>query len=365
MKHLSDIIARFRHRRIVVIGDLIADRFIYGEIARVSREAPVLILRHERTETIPGGAANCAHNLARLGAQHVALVGIVGTDEAGKALIATLTDAGIDTRGVVRSASFTTTTKMRVLAGGAHSTRQQVIRVDYEHDAQLASGKMTDSKGVNSLAANENDMYDIAYQSELVSSAQHAFALSPPPDACIISDYNYGVASDEIISLVRAAADTKNFPVIVDSRYRLHKFSGFTSATPNEAEVEELTNRRFTAAHELASAGEALRRRLNLKSMLITRGKDGMMLLEKDAAVDGNAPLTIPAVGAREAVDVTGAGDTVIAAFTLALSSGASAGEATHIANHAGGLVVMKRGTATITAQELTDSITDTPKQFR
>ncbi|MCP9495387.1 MAG: bifunctional ADP-heptose synthase [Pyrinomonadaceae bacterium MAG19_C2-C3] len=340
---LTNIVNAFAGKRVVVIGDLIADRFIYGEISRVSREAPVLILKHERTETVPGGAANCACNLAALGA-HVSIFGVVGTDEAGASLLAKLDAANIDTGGVVWASDFTTTTKMRVLAGSAHSTKQQMIRVDYE-DAHLS-----------------NSNHDSPHNSQIVRALErikpdssHDSSHNPPHNvaALIISDYNYGVANEAVISAARDIKRLYGTIAVVDSRYRLNDFTGFTAATPNEAEVEELCGNRFDNEADLANAGADLRRRLACDSLLITRGSHGMMLFENDDALT-----RIAAVGGREAVDVTGAGDTVIAAFTLALAAEASPRDAAHIANHAGGLVVMKRGTATVALSELLDALT-------
>ncbi|HEY0079443.1 MAG TPA: PfkB family carbohydrate kinase [Pyrinomonadaceae bacterium] len=327
-ERLAALLRSFPERRVVVVGDLVADQFLYGEISRVSREAPVLILRHERTETVPGGAANCAVNLASLGAR-AAIVGVVGEDEAGRALLEKLQEAGVDCTGVVRTPHMRTTTKVRVLAGQAHSTRQQVIRVDYE-DAPTPR-----------LVAGSDLKRRLP---EILSAA----------DALIISDYNYGVADEEMTGLLRDAMTAQQKLVLVDSRFRLMQFPGFTSATPNEDEVEQLVGRRLADRATLEQAAHELRERLGYRALLVTRGSRGMMLVEADAA----EPLHIEAVGAREAVDVTGAGDTVIAAYTLALASGASAPDAAHLANHAGGIVVMKRGTAAVTRQELHASLT-------
>ncbi|HEX8473911.1 MAG TPA: PfkB family carbohydrate kinase [Pyrinomonadaceae bacterium] len=320
-ERLTAALRRFPTRRVVVVGDLVADQFLYGEISRVSREAPVLILRHERTETVPGGAANCAANLAALGAQ-TAIVGCVGEDEAGHALVGKLQEAGVDCSDVARVPGIRTTTKVRILAGHAHSTRQQVIRVDYE-DAPLADA-----------AARAH----IRSQVEMLEAA----------DAVIVSDYNYGVVCVETARALRRLMRERNKLVMVDSRFRLTEFSGFTSATPNEDEVEQLVGRRLTDNASLEAAARELRERLDYRALLVTRGSRGMLLLE-----EGAEPRYIEAVGAREAVDVTGAGDTVIAAYTLALASGATYSDAAHLANHAGGLVVMKRGTASVSAPEL------------
>lgn len=326
-ERLRSIVSRFGERRIVVVGDALADRFLYGEISRVSREAPVLILRHERTETIPGGAANCAVNLAALGAR-VALVGIVGEDEAGIALLDRLNESGVETGSVIKSTVAQTTTKVRILAGQLHSPRQQVIRVDYEGEP------LSDESVRRDLRA-------------------HLCAKADACDAVIISDYNYGVADAVMAEAVREAIAGRDIPVLVDSRFRLSEFQGFTSATPNEDEVEQLLGISHSSdTHGLEAAGAELRARLGYQALLITRGSHGMMLFE-----EGAPPLHIEAVGALEPVDGTGAGDTVIAAYTLALACGATFAEAAHLANHAGGLVVMKRGTASINQQELVSSV--------
>ena len=325
-ERLVGIIRRFPRNRILVVGDVIADRFVYGAISRVSREAPVLILRHEQTETVPGGAANCAVNLAALGAT-ACLVSAAGKDEAGQASLKRLEAAGVDCVGLYLSDQLQTPTKVRVLAGQLHSTRQQVIRIDYE------SAPLTDH----------------VVRESVVKQVGEQAALS---DAVIISDYNYGVVGDETAAAIRKATQQKATPVFVDSRFRLSSFSGFSSATPNEEEIEHLLGRVHPDTSTLAAAAESLREQLGFRALLVTRGSHGMMLLER-----GAPPLNIDAVSANEAVDVTGAGDTVIATYVLALASGASFPDAARLANHAGGLVVMKRGTASITSQELEDSV--------
>ena len=325
-ERLTAVVRLFPQRKVVVVGDLVADQFLFGQIARVSREAPVLILRYERTETTPGGAANCAVNLAAL-AGRASLSGFVGDDEAGRALVDKLCGEGVECKGVVTVPGRRTTTKVRILAGQVHSPRQQVIRIDYESEAAIESSL--------------REQLRARLREELESA-----------DAVIISDYNYGVADAETIGVVREAALNRAIPVLVDSRFDLARFPGFTSATPNEDEVEQLLERKLTDAAEVTAAGLELRERLNYQALLVTRGSHGMLLVEA-----GTEPLHIPAVGAREAVDVTGAGDTVIATYTLALASGASFADAAHLANHAGGLVVMKRGTASINRQELLSSV--------
>lgn len=326
-ERLLNIVRRFSERRLLIVGDSIADKFLYGAISRVSREAPVFILRHESTETVPGGAANCALNLAALGA-NVSLVSVAGNDEAGNALREKLSAAGVNVDGLVLSEKIQTTTKVRILAGHAHANKQQVIRVDYE-DAPLN---------------------DPALRETLTNSLKNSLARA---DAVILSDYNYGLVDKDAIELVREAHRSRNIPVLVDSRFRLSDFSGLTGATPNEDEVEHLIGSPAESLAQLETAASRLRQKLELDALLVTRGRNGMMLVTEEPLA-----LHIPAVGAQ-AVDGTGAGDTVIATFALALASDSSFAEAAQLANYAGGLVVMKRGTASVTAAELEQSIND------
>ena len=322
-KNLIDIIKRFGDQHVVILGDALADKFLHGSISRVSREAPVFILRHQHTETLPGGAANCAMNLVALGAR-VSLISVTGDDESGRELRAKLEAAGVDIGGVIVSGKVQTTTKVRILAGQSHSSKQQVIRIDYE----------------------EAPLGDEEIRNTLLNRVEQALSSA---DAFVISDYNYGVVDTHAAELIRKTADV---PVLVDSRFRLSEFTGFTAATPNEEEVENIADGAISTTEELETAAKELKKRLGHHALLVTRGSKGMTLLEGDAD-----PLHIPAVGAQQAVDVTGAGDTVIATFTLALASGASFADAARLANYAGGLVVMKRGTATVSAAELEHAI--------
>jgi rfaE bifunctional protein kinase chain/domain len=321
-ERMSALVRGFEGRRVLVLGDLIADQFVSGEICRISREAPVMILRHERTETVPGGAANCAMNLAALGAS-ASIVGVAGEDSAGRELLARLTGAGVDCSGVVVTPGLRTTTKMRILAGHVHSTRQQVVRLDYDSEALRDEGVLAE------VASNVRKGLEGA-------------------EAAVVSDYNYGVACETTVEPLRRVGAT----VVVDSRFRMRDFAGFDSATPNEDEVEQVTGRRFSDAAELADAGERLRAELGYRALLVTRGKHGLLLLE-----EGAMPLHVDAVGSHDAVDVTGAGDTVIATYALARASGADYSTAARLANHAGGVVVLKRGTACVYPPELLASL--------
>ena len=314
--HLVDLIAG---RRVAVAGDLIADEFIYGEIARVSREAPVLILNYDSTEVVPGGAGNAAGNVASLGGK-ATIAGVVGRDEAGDRLLETLNRRKVDARQVLRPSRYTTPTKTRILAGGIHSAKQQVVRID-----RGASGEVTDALRK-------------AFRARVLRAIRGA-------DALILSDYGTGLITPSLVADATPIVGT----IVVDSRYRLLAFPGITACTPNESEVEQALGMRIADnGPALERAGRTLLRRLRSAAVLITRGSRGMALFEPNQPT-----LHIPIVGSDQIADVTGAGDTVIATFTLAVSAGATFAEAAHLANYAGGIVVMKRGTATVSASEL------------
>ncbi len=311
----------FPEKKVLIVGDLVADQFLRGSISRVSREAPVFILRHENTETVGGGAANAAANVASLGGQAI-VAGVVGNDPNGRALVNALHDKGVGTDGVLTPDSFQTTTKLRVLAGQQYVVMQQVIRIDYEDENPLDAGAL------ESLHSRTSEMLTGI-------------------DAVILSDYGYGVADAKFGQEIIRLASERDIPVFVDSRKKLAEFHGATAATPNKQETEELLKGNYSP-----DACSALRERLGLEALLVTLGSDGMLLAEKN-----RAPLTIPIVGKDQPVDVTGAGDTVIAAFALGVASGLPFETAARIANHAGGIVVMKRATSTLTPEELLLSV--------
>lgn len=311
----------FPATKVAIIGDIVADQYLNGTISRVSREAPVFILRHDQTTTLPGAAANAAANVASLGAR-ACIVGVIGADANGKLLLERMTEIGVDVASVVEDDAASTTTKVRILAGQQHAARQQVIRVDYENGGPYAA--QTRQKVIDNAVA-------------AVRSA----------DAVIFSDYNYGAADTEIFEAVRTAAAERGIPLLVDSRFRLQDFRGASSATPNQDEVEQILGPGFGDAD-----CDRLRDELGLESLLVTNGNKGMTLIER-----GRQPQHIDAVGSDQAVDVTGAGDTVIAAYALGLASGLSYFDAAKLANHAGGIVVMKKGTAAVAPEELIASI--------
>ena len=322
---LLSLIERFAQQEIIVMGDLVADEFIHGEIARVSREAPVLILRQREKRTLPGGGANAANNLADLGAK-IHIAGIVGEDEPGSALLRYFNEKDISTRSIKRVKGFVTPAKSRVLGGLGHGHMQQIVRVDREPPRKL----------------------DGDIRREL---CRNAVRWTPGSSGVLISDYGYGAAGPEEARLLqqRRAA----MPVVVDSRYEILRYNHVTAGTPNETEMEaahgERVDNNLQALHRMAAK---TLRRCSFHALLVTRGREGMALYES-----GQKPRVLTIFGSDQVADVTGAGDTVIAAFTLSLAAGASFTHAAMIANCAGGLVVMKSGTATVTARELREAI--------
>jgi len=319
LTRLLDIVAAFSRQTIGVVGDFVLDEFVSGEISRVSREAPVLILRHRHAEAYPGGAANAVNNLAVLGAR-VLPVGVVGEDEGGRKLLEQFRQRGVKTTGILRVRDWVTTTKTRYLAGWTHTTEQQVLRVDREPNGQVPD------------SAQE-------------AIGRNAQQVARKAGAVIISDYGFGAATPALARKLKAKCIT------LDSRYRLLEYAdaGITAATPNEPELEAAYHVQVGAdTAKLEELGNRLRGDLGLQALAVTRGKDGIVVFEP-----GVPSAYISIHGSDTPVDVTGAGDTVIAVFTLALAAGANYLEAAHLANYAGGIVVMKRRTATVTKAEL------------
>lgn len=328
---LLSLVSTFGARRVLVVGDLIADEFIYGEVARVSREAPVLILKYDATEVVPGGAGNAANNVAALGARAL-LAGMVGTDPEGRRLLSAF-PRGVVTRQVVRSRVYRTPVKTRILAGGIHSAKQQVVRIDRETGWPLT------------------DEVSRAFSAKLAPAMADC-------DAVLLSDYGSGLVTPELAASVRQAVARhgrgRAIPVVVDTRYRLLDYRGLTACTPNESEVEQALGVHINDDLDvLERAGRMLLRRTGMQAVLITRGSRGMALFQPKRQT-----VHVPIFGSDEVADVTGAGDTVIATLTLSLAAGASFEEAARLANYAGGLVVMKRGTATVSSRELADAVT-------
>jgi D-glycero-beta-D-manno-heptose-7-phosphate kinase len=322
-----DLIDRFSSSRIVVFGDLLADEFVYGRVARVSREAPVLILEYDSTEILPGGAGNAANNAAALGGR-VAVVGLAGRDDAARRMVAAL-PSGVSRGGIISPPDYQTPVKTRILAGGIHSAKQQVVRIDRR------IGRVSET-----------------HRSAVERAARTAARTA---DAVLVSDYGSGLVRPAFVrELTRQVRARKATPVLLDSRYALTRYSRLTACTPNESEVEQVLGVRIDdKLRVLERAGRTLLERTKMEAVLITRGSRGMALF-----VQNKPTVHIPIHGSDQIADVTGAGDTVMATMTLALSAGATFEEAARLANYAGGLVVMKRGTATVSADELRRAVT-------
>jgi rfaE bifunctional protein kinase chain/domain len=296
-------------------------------------------LQHRDRKVVPGGGANAVYNLADLGV-NVLPVGVVGDDEPGRLLLRAFRHKRIPVSGVFKDKSYTTVTKTRILAGFAHTAGQQVVRLDREP-----------TEGPNAHLRRE-----------LVLAAREYARAS---DALLVSDYGYGAATPTLLNVIREKRGLDKVPVTLDSRHRMLEFTGITAATPNESEVEEVLGIRIGNANDndwerLLAAGDQIVGAMNLESLVITRGKDGMVVFPRR-----HKPVDIPIYGSDEVADVTGAGDTVIATFTAGLAAGATAEEAAQLANYAGGIVVMKRGTATVSQQELLEALEKTPPTAR
>src|SRR6266542_6187766 len=319
--HLAGLLDRFARAEVVVAGDFMADEYVYGETERISREAPVLIVRYERSELKAGGAGNAAQNLAALGVK-VRAVGVVGDDALGATLLDVLAASGIDVSGIQRVRGRATESKTRILAGGRSTRRQQMIRLD-----RAPSGPLPP-----------------AVERRIVRSVER---LGRRARAVLASDYGsdtLGPAAIEALRRVKRAG----VPVCVDSRYNLRAYGGVTMVKPNEVELEAASGVSLAGPGGLERAARVLLRRVDCDVLLVTRGRNGMSLFRR-----GAPPVHVGAHGSQDAVDVTGAGDTVAATFSAGLAAGGDPVAAARLANVAGALVVQKPGTATVTREEL------------
>ncbi len=312
----------------LVLGDMVADEYVVGRPARISREAPVLILHHSQTFVRPGGATNTAYNLCTLGAS-TAVVGVIGDDEMGRLLRDTLERSCIDTSGLIVDPGRPTSTKTRVLAKGTQEVQQQIVRVD-RVDVSPVDGVLRD---------------------RMIEAVCRALC---EVDALLISDYENGVISQEVIDAVLPEARRRRITVIVDSHGDLFRFKGVTAATPNQPEAEATLRTAITNDVDLEAAGRTILDGMGAEGILITRGSEGVALFERD-----RPPYILPIAMRRESevVDPAGAGDTVAAVFTLAVSSGATMRTAAFLGDVAGGEVVRKVGAASITREELAAAV--------
>ena len=318
LPRLRRLVSGFPGQRVLVVGDLMLDQYIRGSVSRISPEAPVPVVRVGHENSIPGGAGNVAFNLAALGAS-VAIVGVVGTDDAGRQLSVMLSSGGIAVSGLVQDAQRVTSQKCRVVA-----ERQQVVRYDRE-----TSGPMSHDT-----------------ENRLIEQMRAAMETA---EAVILSDYGKGVLSPRVLKAGIAFARKQGLPVTVDPKIEHFKqYVGVTCVTPNLNEAWGGMRRdQKPGREELERLGRDIIKTLRSESVLITRGPDGMSLFKRDGKI-----LHIP-TQAREVFDVTGAGDTVISTFTLALAAGARLEDAASVSNHAAGIVVAKLGTATVSPGEL------------
>ena len=325
---LLELAESMKGRLIVVYGDIVADRFIYGSPKRISREAPVLILRQAREDLLLGGGGNAIHNILTLGGLPIP-VSVVGNDREGNGLLETLAGKGVECGAIMRLDRYRTPTKTRVLGGMPHSSMQQIVRYDVEDVVEL----------------NDTEMERFS------SILREQMAVA---DAALISDYGYGAVRQSLVANLTGFSRGK--PVTLDSRYDLLRYPDVTAATPNEEEAAATAGVALQESEDddaLMFAAQSIQQGLDCEAVLITRGSRGMALYERGS----DTVVEIPVWGTDQVADVTGAGDTVIAAFTLALAAGASFVEAAKLANYCGGIVVMKMGTATVSNDELRHAI--------
>lgn len=326
-KKLLNLVDNFPGKKIAVWGDFILDEYLYGNTRRISREAPVLILTYKNKEIFPGGAGNSLLNLQALGADPVP-IGVIGADDAGKKIIQILKKKRISTEYLLIEKNYKTPIKTRVLAGEETTRKQQILRIDQE--AKVPEKDEIKQKLINSLEKARNQT-----------------------TALIISDYNYLTVKEDVFYKILPGFKKLNIPVTLDSRFRLLNFKGVTVSTPNDPEVTHVFKTEIDDDNQLIKkAGRFLLRNTDAAAVLITRGSRGMILFEK-----WKHPFEIPIHGTTNIVDVTGAGDTVISVFTLALACKATFRQAAHLANYAGSIIVMKKGTATLTPQEIKEAI--------
>ena len=327
---LRRLIDSFHGARVVAFADLVVDRFLTGRPRRISREAPVLILELEDDRLMPGGGANAAANVRALGGETV-LFGAVGQDAGGDALCADLERRGIDVSRIAHRAGWVTPTKTRILGGGATGIKQQIVRLD--------SGRPSAASEAERRAALEGLRREVS-------------GALGERSVIVLSDYGYGAVDPRLLLQIREVVGPQSL-VLVDSRYRLGEYRGLSAATPNQEEAEGLCGQSLDREEDLLRAGPRMLEKLGAEFVLVTRGSSGMALF-----VPGGHALLVPVHGSDQVADVTGAGDTVIGTLALALAAGALPAEAAWLANLAGGTVVMKLGTATLTAAELAAAVT-------
>jgi rfaE bifunctional protein kinase chain/domain len=325
---LSKLISKLGQGRVLVVGDLVIDEMVYGTTHRLSREAPVLILQHQRADIILGAAGNAAHNVSKLNAKRTAIVGVAGKDYYCSLLMDALQRDGIDACGLVQDEDRPTSTKTRISGIANHSVTQQIVRIDRESNAPISS----------------------AVETRLLDTLSK---LAPEFDALLLSDYGLGVLSPTVIAHCQSLGQKHGLIVAVDSQQDLSAFQGATILTPNQPEAEKNVGFDLNTPEDVLRAGQILLDKTQGQNLLITRGESGMSLFERQP--DGAAPkaTNIPVFNHSQVFDVTGAGDTVVGTLTLALTAGASLLEASVLGNLAASIVVTRFGAATTNQEEL------------
>ena len=326
MQNLKNIVNKFRDKKILVVGDLIADVYLDGRISRISREAPVLILEEAGKKIVAGGAANVIANAATLGGK-VYAVGVVGDDDYAESLKKILSDFKVNVDGMINDKSRPTISKTRIIAGGRATVSQQIVRIDRESKLPLSKNIETKLLG---------------YLEKIL----------PNVDGIILSDYGAGTVTDSIKNLLISHANKFKIPSMVDSRYRINEFSGIGYAKQSDSELAAFMKIEINDVETLINAATKLLAELNSNGLLITRGEFGMSLFERGGTVHH-----IPVSDKSEVYDVSGAGDTCVAAFMLAMTAKAEPVNSARISNYAAGVAVRKLGTATVSAGELLKAI--------
>ncbi|MCI1274450.1 MAG: bifunctional ADP-heptose synthase [Clostridiaceae bacterium] len=324
---LKGYIKKLTEPKVLIVGDLAIDEMIYGDAERISREAPVLILRHTNTKIILGGASNAAHNAATLSQGHVSVCGVCGDDYQSGQMFAAFKNAGINTENLIKDSTRKTTTKTRISGSITTSITQQIVRIDRQTNTQIS--KDTEDK--------------------LIKKLEKAI---PENDAIILSDYHIGTLTDKVVAKAIELANKFNKIIVVDAQKNLEKYKNVTSMTPNEPDTQKSTGIVLNTEEDLKRAGDKLLKETNAKSILITCGADGMFVTKPN-----NDYTKIPVFNKSEVFDVTGAGDTVTAVYSLALATGADAVYAAIIGNIAASLVVRQFGCATTTVEELLKAV--------
>lgn len=321
-QEMEALVSEIEGRRILVIGDVVADIYLLGRISRISREAPVLVLEQAERRIVAGGAANVVNNIATLSGTPFA-VGLLGADSNGRGLKEILARSGAVTEGLIYDGGRPTISKTRIIAGGRATVSQQIVRVDNESSEPLSA----------------------AHETELLNYLKEVL---PRMQGLVISDYGSGTVTPKLRSALLQYAGAHGLPSIVDSRYDVKSFKGVGYVKQNDAELAAAVGRSLETEEELIEAGQELLRELEAEGVLVTRGEQGMVLLEKDGSVH-----LIPVSDKSEVYDVSGAGDTCVATFILALAAGAEPAQAAELSNIASGIAVRKLGTATVDSTEL------------